>query len=203
MQQSIEDLIVVSDMQEIVYRNKYCAKCNGVNTSVSWKLIFKCKTTKHLIEFQPEDALETLRDCMIWSVPPLPGMGKSSQCFKAYDSCNITGQLPNHPAMQYHHESMQRVCKAYTLYYFDTTQIGTRSALTVFQNVHCFFCNFFQRILQEFCPYPELKYSDFNKINHAVAMLNQTLYETLKRQQEQAKDDDCDRSQVYDPLFVS
>jgi hypothetical protein len=81
IQKNVDDFTVVSDLQGIVYRKRYCSGCNDVNTTMSWNLILNCRVTKYLIEIQPElETLDELQDCMMWSLPPELSVGRPFLC---------------------------------------------------------------------------------------------------------------------------
>jgi hypothetical protein len=191
----IEDFPIVSDERGYVYRNKHCAKCNGVFKFISWNLKMKCSSSEDAIHFQNAMPFVPNNTCMLWSFPPKDDIVQRSLCFKANDECDAKGTVMAN-------SFLQNACLSYTLYYFHQY----RGLILIFKNVHCFACKLnIDSFLRESCPLmtfdQNLKTDTY--LIPMTAFIDMEYNKDVAQSSEILERSKCTDSEIYDMYFVS
>ena len=143
---------VTDNTTDIVYRNKACAECHGVNSSTPWRLQIACAHFQYFYMAKSEqELLQRIKDagpgvngvCIVKHVRPSNTVDKpkSLRFFNSSDgpgdrvirTCNVTGlwiEFDKH---------LQSGCATYTALVF-----RVRVNLSHYTNLFCAMCNGFQ-----------------------------------------------------------
>lgn len=138
----IEVYIPVSSTKGNVYRNYYCAKCNGENFSKRWDITTDC-VQLYLVSSLPNNIsrlFEMTHDCIITFVPSTWIDQDSSKCEppavldgQNINGCNLTGSWKQYdPKLESLCLTMEHMAR------YDVLIGGNR---TSFKNVFCYMCN--------------------------------------------------------------
>ena len=171
-----------------VFRNKYCALCNGVNlTDLEYFQVALTGVTTIPLSYMTDTSLvqRALSDEGIninfYSTETQEIYTRT--CTKYVDTCNITGNWTHYD------KDMEMACKMYT----STIYLQTMR----FKNIFCAFCNGIE-ITDIYC----VKYSQDNVIT--VFGFSGLLKLNVLMMKEEKKDGNtCNKEQFYDELAVS
>ena len=185
-EEDLSHLVPVS-FNDTIFKNKYCAICNGVDLSSLhyWDTKVTCQipATLPVVTSLKElkSALDETEKCdLFFSSGDHTYIEKF--CDSLIDRCNMTG------LSQPYHPDTERACLSYMSVYKKR-----------YRNVHCYLCNKkSEDEIQEICKEEDYGYQP----NSFVALLDfKGLVETLASAE--VKHDHCTEDHVYDVVLVS
>ena len=129
---SVEDFIWVSDKRGKIYRNKHCAKCNGINDTVPWQILTTCY---NIMKANFVDFMETLlsAECNIINVVP-EDLEHITAKYKCYDPSKLVYTSCNESGLMSHYDSeVETACEQSSWPLPWNRQLA--------KNIICFMCN--------------------------------------------------------------
>ena len=189
------ELVLVSDDNGIVYKNEFCAKCNGVHTFEVWTIEVHCKDDLRHDGHIPTPTFANLMQtgCMFWSKRPLHLNSAPPQCYNAdVTRCNVTGMWDVYDA------DIELACgMAIGPPYVKIKPI----ARELYANVFCYVCNHQagHMVLQE-CLTSRGSSEGYISIKYTMLLDSRVL--SIKNEQE-LTEHSCRQSEIYDTYTVS
>jgi hypothetical protein len=198
----IQDYVIVVDNKKgKLYRNKYCAECNGIKNYDQLNLRIVCPGKNYVSYF---DQLKTeerhsyiMENCSIASLPPTWRTGQS-RCWpktEVISACNMTGKW------DFYDNDIEKGCmtQGQNMVFRVSDRFGLENH---YANVYCFLCN---------TPAATNK-TDLCKTINTVDNMKTTLVSFYAILDLNAWEDDeamkkdntkCDSMQIWDPFSVN
>ena len=202
---NLQEFVVVSDKYHVVYKNRFCAQCHGVNDVDTWQVKIICTSTHMAHNFNITDDYFTnddpvyLQDKCILNAEPTDDVAQQkTKCFRALDNCNGTFNYSDF-------DEERKACANYTQYFITKDQVF--GFLTVYQNVHCYLCNQPEDV-ENVDVYDAIP-SDYTRRLGAMvsfsAVLNIAIFNEQKQETATKKPriSSCESGYIQDPIFVS
>ena len=173
-----------------IYRNIFCAKCNGISDDpdlINWQLEIRCEETLYVFP-PPEKLLQTIKEdrCNIFFRPPLYKFAgdRCNEQVYTISECNVTGLWTEY------NETVDKACNSYADAFNMT-----------YKNYFCMLCNTNDVLLydQWFCLDPNAG-SENTIIPPFVAILDLS---AVKAKVTNPKELKCKETQFADRKMVS
>lgn len=195
----IDELTLVSDKFDFVFKNRYCAECNSVTEYKTWLIKILCLDSEDDYRFNRKlNYISSQDSCCLWSVPKRSDTSQSSRCFyNATDSCE-----PRLDKTKPNDTELESLCSSYTLNYIASNIPNRYGAPSIFKNVHCFMCNFPGKSTSGQCPILRPIARLFEEILF-TGLLNLDLVQQTNTPIRSHCHKNCGQSRIYDPYFVS
>ena len=190
LQKRFEDFVWVSDaMTNKIYKNRFCAECNGIHRYREWQLGTDCS---EILEgdFSYRDNEVISKPCQLLVTPPVNLDVTSSQCL-LYDisECNKTGNW------RIFDKGVKEACDVLELPFLRDAVSG----IEVYKNIFCYLCNLKSgKNLENVCRRSEDTEKQINGPFPFIAILNYKLFEEPRGTTKAP----CAADKVLDPYMV-
>ena len=190
LQNRFEDFVWVSDaMTNKIYKNRFCAECNGIHRYKEWQLGTDCP---EILEgdFSYREKKFISRSCRLLVTPPGKLDVAPSQCLMSdISECNKTGDW------RIFDKGMKEACDALDLPFLRDAVAGVE----VYKNVFCYLCNSDPgENLENVCRPLEDSTKEINGPVSFLALFNYRLFEESTGTSEAP----CPADKVLDPYMV-
>ena len=186
----LDDITLVWDIsRELLYRNKYCADCNGVNRSsqMAWSIQLECLYQVPSVNSAKELITKVIRgdlSCDIIYMRP-ETKWKAESCSTAISTCNSTGLWQSYDIV------IDMACSLYGSIIHIEVQDNDYIA---FRNVFCAFCNGYDPSPVDMCFIAH----SFRPVVDFATLLKLSDHEGI-----QEKKDQCRTGEKYDNVKVN
>ena len=196
--------VAVSDKSGRMFKNRYCAECNGVKEYIPWTLELVCiGDTISLDSGIVGLNLASLTNnfCHVYSKPPSEIIDTTFRCFHGiFDRCNVTGQWKTYD------RQIELGCAWGTYLYYLQYMSG---GVEIFKNPFCYMCNFDVNKHDVKSKMRDVCISDANEESRNVLFLSFTVTFDFvgiisdAPDTEQTRAAACGKMEISDPYFVS
>lgn len=196
----LDDYVTVSDPKtDRVYKNKHCAKCNGIEDYVEWKLLTDCRYEEHY-NFTIKEWHAYIKEyCQITPIPPDQTAGLLYKCTDENDiikKCNKTGMWTTYD------QEIKTACERdnstqSNIYTYEKFSIMVRDK-KYYKNVYCMMCNTDQKVTQSGLCETELDF--IGKRSHTSLSVIVNFKVGVEENEE--KQEKCHHSQIWNPFKV-
>ncbi|KAK8783712.1 hypothetical protein V5799_009923 [Amblyomma americanum] len=208
----LDDLPVLSRRSGVLYRNAYCASCNGDTRDLrNWQLnLMNCTPEKAFKALEERTATDVRYSYSLRAVTFRWGGGTGrARCYITIEELlekdfaqklNVTSCTPKRVVMtcpeEYADATVRTKCHSYT------SMVEDKHQLLVYRNLHCAFCNGRNpeslRCDQEAQLGPPLRAGPPGAVSYAVVMDFSNWHASALSVE--APDNNCGREEIYEPF---
>ena len=190
-QETLDDFTWVTGTENgKIYKNKFCADCNGVRSFINWDLVSNCRDITDADSFKPGRIIP--KGCRLFVNPPdsMKDVSANLCIFPSISQCNVTG------AWEKYDDYIEEACAAFESPFLKNYLVSS----VVYRNVFCYLCNRPKWDEKEdICEPLTTYYSSKLLWGEFIVLLNQ---KAIREMSDEKLEERCNLDEVYEPIQV-
>ena len=190
-QETLDDITWVTGTENgKIYKNKFCAECNGVRSFINWDLVSNCHDITNAEKLKSGAIIP--KGCRLFVNPPdsMKDMSTNLCILPSISQCNMTGKWDKYD------NYIEEACEAFESPFLKKYLLTS----SVYRNVFCYLCN--QQKWDEkedVCEPLTTYYSKKLGSGEFIVLLNQ---KAIREMFAEKLEERCNLDEVYEPIQV-